>query len=130
MQSVVLANRHNIKSVEEELKYDFTISVLQNLELPEQICTECFPEAGITEFTAEHKIKLRSYLGKFNVSILDDHDGGVKYYVDTELVAEWKKPIVKLRRDESVINPADKVFAELHIDFWWMFSEEHNEDNK
>jgi hypothetical protein len=119
----VLSSRESARNAEAEQQYEFTIYVLQHLGIPEEELSGCFPEEGFLGFTVDHKIKLRSVLQKFNTIILDDRDGGVKIFVESQLVAEWKKCLFKYKVDPKAINIADRIYVEIICDYNVCFEE-------
>ncbi len=121
METSILANREDARKVEAEAQHDFIFFILESMEIPTDILEECFPEAGLEEFGVEEKIKLRKYLRQFGVHIIHDYDGGIKVYVDKEVVAEWKKCRFSLREDSSAIDPKDRLYVEVHINYWTIF---------
>ena len=124
MKQTILVNREDIRKVEAEEQYNFTMTVLDSLGIPLE---ECLPEGGFEEFTIEHKIKLRSLLDKFNVLVIDDRDGGIKIYVEEQLVAEWKKCVWNLKYDLSAIDPSKRIYVEMHTEWWTVFDGGPNE---
>ena len=132
MKTSILANREDVRKVEAEAQHDFIFFVLESLEIPTDILEECFPETGLDDFGVEQKIKLRKYLRQFDVHIIHDGDGGIKIYVDRDVVAEWKKCIFSLREDRSAIDPNDRLYVEVHINYWTIFDniEEDGEEHE
>ena len=94
-----LADRDNFRKVEEEWQYEFVYYILSSIGIPEDILDGCFPEDGIDGFTVDHKIELRKYMKMFDVTIVDDRDGGIKIFVDKQLIADWKKCMFDLSKD-------------------------------
>ena len=130
MKRIILSNVDNFRQVEEEAKYDFTIYVLQHLGIPEESLAECFPEEGFEKFSAQDKIKLRSLLRKFDVTIIEEQYGEMKIYVEKDLVAHWKKSHHILKRDDSILRREDRLYTEIHTEFWTIFdTEEKKNDN-
>lgn len=119
MKQEILCNRDNFKAVEEEVKITFLRSVLDEMGIPLE---NIWPENKI-DFLIEEKIELRTFLSKFDILILDDHDGGAKIYVDKELVANWKKPKYEMQVDHSEIDPTKKMYLKMSIDCWNIFEE-------
>lgn len=117
-----LADRSNYREVISELQYEFVVNVISNLGLPEEELEQCFPEE-YSKFDVESKIRLRSLLGKFNVQIIDDKDGGLKIYVESEVIAEWKKCFIKIKTNRAAINPEDKMFVEIECEYFSVFEE-------
>lgn len=124
MKASIMVDREDLRTVEAEEQFNFVRTVLESMGLPTE---ECFPEESeltSQDITLQHKINLRQLLKKFQVMILDDRDGGIKIFVDEELVAEWKKSRFELRQDLTAIDPKKKLYAVLHIDYWTMFEEQ------
>lgn len=121
MEMKRLASPSNFRDVESEWKYEFTNYVLTLLELPEELIEECFPV--FEDFNLEHKIKLREYLDKFNIKIIDDLDGGLKFFVEQELIAEWKKCSFKRCVDNSAVDPKDRIYIEIVTEPWTIFNQ-------
>ena len=118
-----LASRDNYREVEEEWKFEFIYHVLSSIGIPEEILGKCFPDGGIEELTVEHKIELRKYMKQFDVTIVDDRDGGIKIFVEQELVAEWKKCKFVLREDPKEVDPSKRLYTEIQADVWTIFDE-------
>ncbi len=59
--------------------------------------------------SVQEKIQLRGLLSAYSIKIIDDSDGQLQFYVENELVGEWKKPEYKMRRDLSEIDPNKKI---------------------
>jgi len=118
MKSVILANRDNCREVEEEAKYDFTVHVLEYIEIPAEHLSECLPKGGFKKFSAKHKIKLRKLLNSYLVSIVDNRDGELKIFVDKDLVAHWRKSKFVLKRDQNELIRENQLYVEIHIDYW------------
>jgi len=129
MKRVILANREDCRNVEAEEKYEFTLYVLESVGLPEEMLDECFPDNGYDNFSVEHKIKLRQLLATFDIAIIDDTGGGLKIYVDKDLIAEWKKCKFCLRRDLSKVDPSKQLYVEIHEEFWTIFDENQEKEN-
>ena len=125
MKRIILSNTDNFRQVEEEAKYDFTIYVLQTLGLPEEPLSECFPEEGFAKFSAQDKINLRNLLRKFSITIIEEKYGELKIYVEKELVAHWKKSHHILKKDDSILRREDRLYTEIHTEYWTIFDEEN-----
>lgn len=118
MKGIILLDANeNTKSVEEEEKSTFIKHILENIGLPIQ---EIWDDKYIN-LSTEDQIKLRGILATFNVSIINDIDGGLKVYVDKDMIGEWRKPTYVLKRDYSQINPKKYLYLEMHIDPWSIF---------
>jgi hypothetical protein len=124
MQGILLLNyTDNTKQVEEEEKNRFLRSLLEQMGVP---ISEIWDDD--TPLSIEQKIKLRSLLSAYNVQIIDDQDGFLQVYVDGETVASFNKPIYKLKRDLSQIDPKKQLFLEMEINCWSLFEENETED--
>ncbi|MAE87668.1 MAG: hypothetical protein CMB80_33350 [Flammeovirgaceae bacterium] len=118
-----LASRDNYRKVEEEWQYEFIYHVLSTIGIPEEILEGCFPEEGIDSFTVHHKIELRHYMKKFDVTIVDDRDGGIKIFVEQDIIAEWKKCKFVLKEDPKTVDPSQRLYMEIKADVWTIFDE-------
>lgn len=117
MKSFILIDRDNFRSAEQQKQHEFVCHVLSQMGIPEDQLIDCLSE-DVKDFSVEQKIKLRALLNKFNVNVIDDRDGGIKIYLDREIVAEWKKSYFFLKEDPDEIDPSKKIYAEMHMDFW------------
>lgn len=128
-----LAGRSNFREVEHEWQWEFVYYVLSNLGIPEEALDSCFPES-VEELGPEHKECIRSVLHKFDVTIVDDKDGGIKIYVaepaqedkppNYVLVGEWKKCNFVYKEDLNEVDPNLRIYVEVHADVWTIFDEE------
>lgn len=123
MVRTILVNRGEERLAEQEAQYQFSREVLESIGLPLE---DCFPESyELSDFTLNHKVKLREVLSKFGIIVLDDRDGGIKIYHedDNKLIAEWKKVKFELREDLSAIDPRKKLYVAMHVNCWSVFDE-------
>jgi archaellin len=128
MQYTVLSNREDVRKVEAEQQYEFTVFVLGHLGIPEDRLKECFPEDGASEFDVNYKIKLRNLLKEFKVIIAQDRDGSLKIFVEDLLVAEWHKCKFKFKTDLSATDPEDRVYVEVICEWEIMFEIDEPEE--
>ena len=117
MKGVILLNSNeNTKLVEEEEKARFVKGVLESIGIPvEGIWAEDH------SLTPQNRTRLRQMLASFNTLTVEDGDGGLKIYVDKEVVADWKKPHYVLKRDLTQLDPKKKLFLEMHTEYWTVF---------
>lgn len=127
MDLIRLADREDLRKVEEEWQLEFVFYVLSNIGVPEEILAECFP-ADEEELTVEHKIKLRSYMKTFDITIVDDRDHGLTIYVEQTLIAKWNKCRFVLKQDYMTVDPSKRLYVEIHADMWTIFDEEGQDD--
>ncbi len=122
------ADRDNFREVEKEWQYEFVFYVLSSAGIPEEILSECLPETGFGDFSVKHHKRLRKHCGDFNITIVDDRDGGLKIYVEISyddkveqvLIAEWKKCRFNYREDPNEVDPAKKMYVEIVADPWFV----------
>jgi hypothetical protein len=124
MKGTILLNyNENTRQIEEEEKSRFLRSLLEQTGVPIQdIWTTDEP------LSFDQRIKLRSLLSNFNVQVIDDHDGGLQVFVENEKIAEWFKPLYKLKKDLSQRDRKKQLFLEMSIEYWSLFEE--SEDPK
>ena len=120
-------SRDNYRQEEEQWQYEFVYYVLSNIGIPQEILDGCFPEDGMEAFTVDHKIELRKPMSTFDVSIVDDRDGGIKMFVERDLIAEWKKCKFVLREDGKEVNPSKRLYMEVRADIWTIFDQKEND---
>lgn len=125
---IVLSNRENVKKVEIEEQLNFIFSVMLASGVPEAELDGCLTDG---EMTIYNKISFRKLCEKFQISVVDDTDDGVKLYMKSGeediLVAEWYKPTCILRIDHSIPDRSKKIFIEIHTR-WWTFEENDGKD--
>jgi hypothetical protein len=119
MQNTILLNyNEGVKQVEEEEKNKFIKNLLIQMGVPiDGIWTDD------NVLSIDQKIKLRSILTTYSVQVIDDLDGSLQVYVEREKVAEWNKPIYKLKRDLSVIDRKKQLYMEMTTNSWSIFEE-------
>ena len=117
MQQEILCNRDDFKSIEAELRSSFIRATIEEMGIQ---LNEIWPEDKI-DFDIQEKIKLRELLNKYNILIIDDHDGGTKIYVEEEMIGEWKKCRYELQTDLSQIDPGKKIYLKMFVDYWSVF---------
>ena len=119
MENIILVNREDIRNVELEERINFIRSVFHSMDLPIE---ESFPENG-EEWSTDQRIKLRKVLSEFNIDLVESVDGGVKIYVDKQIIAEWFKPFFYLKQDLSEPDPKNRLYAEVHTKSWSLFED-------
>lgn len=119
MQGTILLDyNENTRRVEDEEKQRFLRSLLDEMGVPVQ---EIWTDDSL--LSAGQKIKLRSFLQTYNVSVIDDFDGGLKVLVDNELIGEWKKCNYVLKKDLSQVDKKKQLYLEMQVDCWTVFEE-------
>lgn len=113
--SILLNTNENTKELEEQEKNRFVRSIIDCLDIP----IEFNPDTP----NVENKIKLKRDLQKYKIFIVDDYNGGLKMFLDTDLIAEWHKCKYKLKEDVASRDPKNKLFMEMQVNFWSVFEE-------
>ncbi|MDP2685250.1 MAG: hypothetical protein Q8P20_09535 [bacterium] len=130
METIRLADRDAFRQVEKEWQYEFISHVLFNIGIPQEILEGCLPEQ-FSDFTIDHKIELKKHLKKYSITIVDDRDHGLKFFLETQendkkefvLIAEWKKCRFNYKVDHIEVDPSKKMYVEIIADIWAIFDE-------
>ena len=122
-QIYLLSADENTAKVEEEEKTKFLRAMLEYMNIP-------ISEFWTTDdpLTVDQRIKLRSILSSYNVSVIDDLSGEMQIYVEKDLVGNWHKPYYKLKTDLRQIDPRKKYYLEMETDFWTIFEDENKNE--
>lgn len=123
MKNSIYIDREDVKSTEEQEKFSWIINTISNIGIAEELE---IPE-NVEDLSVEFRKNMRGLLQKFDIKIIDEHDGNVKIYVEDNLIGEWHKPQYILRTDLSAIEPSKKLFVEMVLDHWSVFDGEQNE---
>jgi hypothetical protein len=131
MQGTILLNySENTRMVEAEERFRFLRGILEqcfeNTDVLDQVQDIWGDTEG--ELSTLQKIKLRTLLTQYSIQMIDDNDGGLKLYLDRELIGNWKKPKYVLKRDPAEFDRKKQFFLEMKIDFWSMFDNEEATD--
>lgn len=123
MKGTILLNYDdNTQRVEDEEKTRFLKSLLEQMGVP----IDDFWTAD-SSLSVNQKIKLRGILATYAIQVIDDLDGLFQMYVEGEKIAEWRKPLYKLKRDLREIDPKKQLYLEMSIDCWSVFDEEEDQ---
>lgn len=128
-KKIIFINREDYRNVISTQQYDFIVWVLETMLGPDEL-KESFPEEGFDAVTVQHRIQLRKLCDKFNISIVDDKNNGLKIYVDKTLVGEWKKPWSIMKKDLEELDSSKCLFLEVHLDWWVIFEEDNGQNIK
>lgn len=134
MESIRQADREDARKVEKEWQYEFMVYVLHTMGISEEALEGCFPE-NVEDFTVEHKMELKRELKSKLITIVDDREGGLKFYLEIQkgkkrdfvLIAEWKKCRFNYRDDPTEVDRQKRMFVEVIADTWTIFSELEDE---
>jgi hypothetical protein len=135
MELIRLADRGDLRQVEKEWQYEFIVYVLSTMGISQETLEGCFPES-VDDFTVEHKMELRRCLKKEFITLVDDRDGGLKFYLEVQegeqrdfvLIAEWKKCKFNYRADPTEVDPQKQMYVEVIADVWTIFPELKEEE--
>lgn len=108
--TILLDSNTAFREVEAEEQTRFVVSIIEALEIP-------FEWDSNKTFTAFDKIRLRKVLSQYNVSVIDNMEGGVKIFLERDIIAEWKKATYILKEDLSQIDPRKKLYIEMKCSF-------------
>ena len=115
--SILLNYNENFKKIEDEEKLVFLFDLLNKIgvpidgiELPENL-----------SLSVENKIKLRSLLTTYGIHVIDNRDGSMQIFIDNQLVADWHKPIYKLKKDLSQLDRKKQLYVEMTIEYNSLF---------
>lgn len=114
MKATFLLNRHDFKKHEKNKQKEFIMLVLSSMGITDEEISICFTE----EDTVDSRYNFRELLLKYNLDVIDDRDGNIKVYLDSSLIAEWKKATFVYKEDIQVINPNDRIYIEMLVDYW------------
>jgi hypothetical protein len=126
MKGTILLNYgDNTRTVEEEEKARFLKSILEQCFDGNQDIMSKLQSVYGNELLllAPQKIELRQILNTYGIQVRDDFDGRLDIFLDNELVASWKKPLYKLKRDLSQMERKKRVYIEMEVDCWSVFDE-------
>jgi hypothetical protein len=118
MHYTILVDRNeNLRQVEAQEQTRFLKMVFDTLEIE----AEFNPDEPLS---VEQKIKLWSVLTKYGITVIDDLNGGLKIFVERELIAEWRKPSMKLKQYLTKAGQKNRLHTEMSINFWTVFEQE------
>lgn len=125
MKGTILLNyNENVRKVEEDERNRFLYCLLEQMGVP------------VGEFwtiddalSVAQKMKLRNVLTTYGIQVLDDHDGKLSVYVDSELVGEWDKCTYKLKKNIQELDPRKKMYLEMEIKYWSVFDDPPENEN-
>lgn len=112
--TILLSKNENTKEVEAQEQARFVKSVLETLEVPVDLKSE-------EPLSVDDKIKFRKALNNYNINIINDSDGGLKIFVNKDLIGEWFKCKYILKKDYNQIDPSKKLYLEMQVNFWTIF---------
>jgi hypothetical protein len=119
--TILIKRDENTKNIEAQEQARFIKTILEALEVGIDYKSE-------EPLSIEEKIKMRKSLGFYGITIMNIPDGSLKIYVEKELIAEWKKPLYKIKKDPSQIDPNKKLYMEMSIDFWTVFEQDNRKE--
>jgi hypothetical protein len=118
MHYTILVDRSdNLKQIEAQEQSRFLKMVFDALE----ISADFNPDKPLS---VEDKIKLYPTLNSYGITVIDDLGGGLKIFVERDLIAEWKNPSCKMKQEITKAGQKKRLYMELSIDFWTVFEQE------
>ncbi len=116
--SILLNYDADVKLESQQEQNRFLRNLLDQMGVP---IHEIWTSDGL--LSIEQKIKLRQTLTTYNIQVIDDLDGHMQVYVETQLVGEWHKCTYKLKRDLRELDPKKQLFIEMQVNCWSLFEE-------
>ena len=128
MKDLLFSDKEDAQKVVDKVRFSWIRCVLEQTGMD---LGNSFSEGedDLDSMTIAQKAELRHILDKNKILVLDDHDGGIRLYIDEDLIAEWKKPSFDLRHDNRQLNPKKKYYVGITIEYWSVFDEEMEKDN-
>lgn len=123
---IIQADREDIRTVEKESQNLFIFDILAMCGIPEEQLVPCFP--GVDGMSIAQRMALRKLCSQYDVFIVDDFDGGVKIYVNDDIIAEWKKPHYVMRTDPTAKEKSKRIYVEIHCSWWSLFEEQNDQE--
>jgi len=125
INQTIFADREDAHTVVEGVRFSWLRFVLESTGMNLE---GCFPDNDDpNSMTIAQKAQLREILKQNKILLLDDHDGGVRLYIDEDLIAEWRKPRYRLNIDHRKLDPKKKSFASIDIEYWSVFDEQETQ---
>ena len=112
-----VSRNENLQQIETQEQSRFIKSIIEALEIPIEWNTD-------EPLSVDTKIRLRKEFENYKINIIKNENGDIKFYIEDEVVAEWKKPNIKLVENPSKTKITEKLFYELEINFWTTFDNE------
>jgi len=113
---ILLSYNENLKKIVEEEKYKFLRSTLEAVGVPIDFWNSNQP------FDRSIMIDLKKVLDQYDLTVIDEED--MKIYSDSVLIGEFKKPLYVMVKNPGSIDPKNKVYIEMTVDFFSIFEEE------
>lgn len=117
--TIDLNTTQDTKQIEKAGQTSFLIDLLGQMGVP---IVDLF-EGDIDLNDVTQRMKLRKVLLDYNVQVIDDNDGGMKVFVDQELIGEWYKCTYILKRDHSKLDPKKQLYLQMAVNYWSIFEE-------
>ena len=112
--TILLDKNENTKEIEAQEQARFVKTILEALEVP----IDWDPDEPLS---VDGKLKLRKSLATYNINIVSDIDGGLKVFVNNDVIGEWYKCSYKFKKDASQVDPHKKLYLEMSVNFWTIF---------
>jgi hypothetical protein len=112
--TILLGKNENLHEIEAQEQARFIKSLLEST--PAKITVD--PEFMSS---VDDKAKFRKELEHYRINIIDDADGGLKIYCETDLIGVWKKCTYKMKQDLSQTDPKKRLLIEMQVNLWNAF---------
>lgn len=113
---IIQVDREDINNIVNESQYNFVKVILSEVGLPLE---DCLP-IEISQFTVNHKIKLRELLSKFEIDIKKDNNK-LEIYFKGDCIGIWNEHLVIYKQDLTQPDIQKQLYAEIILDFWSIF---------
>lgn len=124
MRYKILLDRHeDTRLAEAQEQARFIKTIFEALDLP----IEYNPDEPLT---VESKIALKTQLDKYRMNIIDNLDGGIKVYVEDEVIGEWHKCKYKMKEDPAQRDRKKRYYTEMEVFFETIFEGHNNAENR
>lgn len=120
---ILLDRNEDTRLAEAQEQARFIKTIFESLEIP----IDYNPDEPLT---VESKLALKEQLDKYRISVIDNLDGGIKIYVEKEVVGEWHKSTYKLKEDTAQIDRKKRFYKEMEVWFEHIFEGPNNEENR
>jgi hypothetical protein len=123
--SVLLDRQANTAQYENEEKSKFIRSILEILNVD----LEFWSEEEESSLTTDMRIKIRKVLTQYDLKIVELVDGQLDVFFESNLIAQWRKPNYTLKMDHAEVDPRERLYLEMEVNFWSVFEEEESSES-
>lgn len=121
--TILLNHNENTRRVEEEEKFRFLRGLL--VQMFEDVAAVVAQIDEIwtdeTNLTIDQKIRMRQFMNTYGLQVIDDGDGNMKVFLESQLIGEWFKSKYKLKQDLAQIDRKKRFYLEMEVNCWSVF---------